>query len=78
MLQSHQELTKSLPQSLQQNAGGSVLGVAKKAKRKIVKPKLIYQQTDNPDLTTLDKAFDILFEETLNQKGSLTSYDNLV
>ncbi len=72
----NQELTKSLPQRLQQNAGGSVLGVAKKAKRKIIKPTLFYQQTENQNITNLEKAFDILFEETLNQNGNLTSYDN--
>lgn len=76
MLQSYQELTKSLPQSLQQNAGGSVLGVAKKPKRKKVELTVIYQTSESPNSYRLDNAFDTLFEETLRQINDLTTNDN--
>ena len=75
----NQELAKpQQQQGLPQLADGQILGLAKKAKRKIAEPTLTYQLAENPDLSLLDKAFDILFEETLKKNGDLTSYDNLV
>lgn len=75
MQSSRQELN-TVPQRISQIADVPVLGVTKKPKRKLIEPELKYQQAENPDLTALDKAFDILFEETLRQTGNLTSYDN--
>ncbi len=78
MQPSNQELTKPQTQSLPQLADGQILGLTKKAKRKNAEPALTYQLAKNPDLSLLDKAFDILFEETLKENGDLTAYDNLV
>lgn len=72
----NQELTKSQPQGLPQLANGQILGLAKKTKRKNPEPTLTYQMVENPDQSLIDKAFDILFEETLKKNGDLTSYDN--
>jgi hypothetical protein len=66
-MQSTQELTKLQKVGLPQLAGDQILGLAKKAKRKTAEPTLTYQLTENPDLNLLDKAFDILFEETLKK-----------
>ena len=78
MQPNHQELTKTQPQGLPQLTDGQILGLAKKAKRKNTDPTLTYQMAENPDQSLIDKAFDILFEETLKKNGHLTSYDNLV
>jgi len=78
MQPSHQEQTKLQTQGRPQFPDGCVLEVTKKTKRKITEPALTYQLTKNPDLSLLDKAFDILFEETLKKNEDLTAYDNLV
>lgn len=38
-------------------------------------PSVDYQLAENND-GSIDRAFDILFEETLRQNDDLTSYDN--
>ena len=55
---------------------GRVLGLAKNKKCKMAEPSLTYQMAQEADLAKIDKAFDILFEETLHKMGDLTSYDN--
>ncbi len=72
----NQELTKTPPSDLPQLADGQILGLAKKIKTKSSEPSLTYQLTNQPNQLQIDKAFDILFEETLRQMGNLTSYDN--
>jgi hypothetical protein len=72
----NQELTKPLLQGHPKLPDDQILGLAKKTKRKIGGSSLTYQLTKNPDLALLNKAFDILFEETLKKSGDLTSYDN--
>jgi hypothetical protein len=67
MQPSHQELTKSPPSGLPQLADGQILGLAKKTKTKISEPSLTYQLTNEPNQSQIDKAFDILFEETLKK-----------
>lgn len=78
MQPSNQELTKPQTQSLPQLADGHILGLAKKSKRKSIEPTLTYQLAEGLNLSLLDKAFDILFEEALKENGDLTAYDNLV
>ena len=78
MQPSNQELTKTQPQGLPELPDGHILGLAKKTRHKNAKPTLTYQLTENPDQSLIDKAFDILFEETLKKNDNLTSYDNLV
>ncbi len=76
MKPSHQELTIAQQQDLPQLADGHILGLAKKVGNKKDEPSLTYQLTNKPNQSQIDKAFDILFEETLRQIGNLTSYDN--
>lgn len=76
MQPSNQELTKVQTQGLPELPDGRVLGLAKKTKHKNTEPTLTYQLAENPDQSLIDKAFDILFEETLKKNGNLTSYDN--
>lgn len=76
MQPSHKEQTKLQPQDRPLLPDGCVLEVAKKAKRKNAEPTITYQEVEHPDLSLLDKAFDILFEETLKKNDNLTSYDN--
>ena len=78
MQPSNQELTKTQTQGLSELPDGRVLGLAKNKKFKKDEPSLTYQLAGNPDQSLIDKAFDILFEETLKKNGDLTSYDNLV
>ncbi len=78
MQPNYQELTKLSQIDLPQLADGQILGLAKKAKTKSNEPSLTYQLTNEPNQSQIDKAFDILFEETLKKNGDLTSYDNLV
>lgn len=76
MQPTNQELTKSPPTDLPQLTDGQILGLAKKTKTKNSELSLTYQLADEPKQSQIDKAFDILFEETLSQMGNLTSYDN--
>lgn len=75
-MQSTQELTKLQKGGLPQLTGDQVLGLAKKTKRQSKELTLTYQPNAELNQFQIDKAFDILFEETLLQMGNLTSYDN--
>jgi hypothetical protein len=75
---SNQELTKLQPQGHPKLPDDQILGLGRNGKRKNIEPSITYQLAENPDLILLDRAFDILFEETLKKNGNLTSYDNLV
>jgi len=67
MQPNYQELTKSPPSGLPQLADGQILGLAKKTKTKISEPRLTYQLSNEPNQSQIDKAYDILFEETLKK-----------
>ena len=73
---SHPEQTKLQTHGQPALEQGLVLGLAKKGKRGNHQPNLHYQLAENHDLSLLEKAFDILFEETLKKYGDLTTKDN--
>ena len=55
-----------------------LLRLEKNKVREQIQPSINYQFAEAADSSQLNKAFDILFEETLKKNGDLTSYDNLV
>lgn len=75
-MQPTQELTKLQKVGLPQLAGDQILGLVKKTKQQSKELTLTYQPNAELNQSQIEKAFDILFEETLLQMGNLTSYDN--
>ena len=52
------------------------LPVGRKKARNCIQPSITYELANDANLAQLDKAFDILFEETLRKNADLTAYDN--